>query len=279
MNNQPRLVACSAAIGAVGVAGVIAWPHLSARFGDAGDIAGAFMGGVAMLSFFVLGMALLSWLGKARLRRGKGVIARWRVSAAEWDRFRAFDAQRSAEHPALINELILRPVTPPEGVDVLFGRRQAMVDGSYHSLSGIPHVAAVSWLTAPADPECLEFSLVYPAGRFGGIRRFSLRMPVPAVAREDGVRVFWRYHVKAPQPRSGLVFQRPRAVFGTCIAVALTAAAIGGASAFACARGSCSEMMVGVAISGIATAGGALLVIAILAAVVWRSTPTRAPDA
>jgi hypothetical protein len=279
MNNQPRLAAYSVALGMISVAGVIARPHLSARFGDVGDVAGAFMGGVAILSFIVFGMALLSWLGSVRLRRGKGVIACWRVSAAEWDRFRAFDAQRSAEHPALINELIPRPVTPPEGVDVLFGKRQAMVDGSYHSLSGIPHVAAVSWLSAPADPECLEFSLVYPAGRFGGIRRFSLRVPVPAVAREDGMRVFWRYRVEAPQPRSGLVFRRPRAVFGTCIAVALTAAAIGGAAAFACSRGSCSELMIGVAISGIATAGGTLFVIAVLAAVVWRSTTNRTPHA
>ena len=45
--------------------------------------------------------------------------------------------------------------------------------------------------------------LDYPRGRYGGTLRLTLRLPVPAHARSDGVRVFEHYNAIAPQ-RTGV---------------------------------------------------------------------------
>jgi hypothetical protein len=146
--------------------------------------------------------AFMAAVGHARLCAGKGLIARWHITAEEWDRFRAFDAIRATQDLSLRNDLRIRKLTPPAGVDVLVGRRQLIVDGSYHSLRrlGNPSLRSVYWLPAPADPECLEFALEYARSR-GGILNLSLRLPVPAHARPDGVRVFEHYNAIAPPPK------------------------------------------------------------------------------
>ncbi len=133
---------------------------------------------------------------------GKACSRAGTLAAEEWDRFRAFDAIRAAQDLALRNDLHIRKLTPPAGVDVLVGRRQLIVDGSYHSLRrlGNPSLRHVYWLPAPADPECLEFALEYARGRAGGTLNLSLRLPVPAHARPDGVRVFEHYNAIAPPP-------------------------------------------------------------------------------
>ncbi len=228
-------------------------------------------------SFFLLWFALTA-VGRVRLLGGKTAIARWHVSAADWERFRAFDATRSAQDETLLNELPIREITPAEGVDVIVGRRQIIVDGSYHALSGLPSVSAVDWLPAPADPECLEFALLYPRGRYGGTRRMSLRVPVPAASREDGIRVYWHYHVPVVKPGQGLVFRRPRLVFGWCIAFAFIAASIGGGASFLIARGHQSDIVMFLMILGFASAMGAVLVF-LVTLVVWLTRSRTSTDA
>ena len=49
------------------------------------------------------------------------------------------------------------------------------------------------WLPAPADPESLEFAVEDARSR-GGTLNLSLRLPVPAHARTDGMRVFEHYN-------------------------------------------------------------------------------------
>jgi hypothetical protein len=267
---------------ALGISAAVVFLHVdygAARHGDvASTIIMVVSFNIAVFSSFLLLWFGLAAVGRARLLRGKTAIARWHVSAAEWERFRAFDAVRSAQDETLLNELSIRERTPAEGVDVIVGRRQLIVDGSYHALSGLPFVSAVHWLPAPADPECLEFALVYPRGRYGGTRRMSLRVPVPAASREDGVRVYWHYHVPVAKPQQGLVFRRPGLVFGWCIAFAVVAASIGAGALFLMSRGHQSDLVMFLMVLGFASAIGALLVF-FVTLIVWLTRSRTSTDA
>lgn len=151
---------------------------------------------MALVSLPMFLWTLFAAIAYARLQSGKGLIARWHVTAGDWDRFRAFDAIRAAEHAWLRNDMHIRKQTPSHGVDVIVGSGGIIVDGSYHSIGGLGlHGREVNWLNAPVDPECIEFPKVYPRGT-GGAMELTLRLPVPASARADGVRVFEHYRPK-----------------------------------------------------------------------------------
>lgn len=280
MRNPLRKAGFCLAVGLPAAGGLVLATHEYDRLGEtARTIIGVICLPVAVLSFVILLMCLFAALGHARLMGGKGVIARWHVTASEWDRFRAFDAIRSAQDATLFNELGIRERTPAEGVEVVVGRRQLIVDGSYHALIGMPSLSAVYWLPAPAEPECLEFALVYPRGRYGGTWRVSLRVPVPAASREAGVRLYWHYHASIPKPQPGLVFRRPRLVFGWCIGLAAVAAAIGGGASFMSSRFKSSPFIADLAVIGIATAVTALIVTFILAFGLWLRRSRTSTDA
>ncbi len=110
--------------------------------------------------------ALFSAIGYARLMSGKDLIVRWHITAGDWDRFRAFDKIRAAEHPSLRNDMRIRQQTPPQGVDVIVGRGKIIVDDSYHSIAGRASGGRqINWLNAPVDPECIEFPKPYPRSK------------------------------------------------------------------------------------------------------------------
>jgi len=168
-------------------------------YGQAGKTIATIIGivgiGLAMICLFIFLWALFSAIGYARLMSGTGLIAGWHVTAGDWDRFRAVDKIRTAEHSWLRNDMHIREQTPPQGVDVIVGRGNIIVDGSYHSITGLDFQGReINWLNAPADPECIEFPKTY--SRRGGADYYTLRVPVPASARAEGVRVFEHYHPK-----------------------------------------------------------------------------------
>lgn len=251
----------------LGVVGASGFLLAVFRYDELGPIVGtiALICGAALLPFSIvmLPLSLLAATGHARLLSGVGVIARWRLTPEEWDRFRVFDDARSAQHVALLNEMNTRPPTPADGVEVMFGRRQVIIDSSYHQLRplGLPELHAVGWLGGPADPECLEFSLVYPAGRFGGAKRFALRVPVPPAAREAGVGVYWHFHKLIPQRRPGLAYRRPALVIGGCLTVALAAAMAGGVGWRVRSGGDRSDATELLMVGGFATAAATLFVL------------------
>lgn len=174
---------------------------VSTHYAQVGKIAGGILGvaglTTAAIAVFMVAWSLLAAFGRARLLSGRTAIARWHVSAAEWERFCAFDAIRAESGPSLRNELKIGAPTVRDGVDVIVGSRQIAVDGAYHALLGIPILRDVYWLPAPADPECLEFAVSYPRGRTGGTVDLSLRVPVPDSARVEGMRVFEHYKARA----------------------------------------------------------------------------------
>jgi hypothetical protein len=226
--------------------------------------------GIMLLVFgLVFGAtALLAGIGEARLRRGIGAFARWTIDAPAWEAFRAFDAQRGAEGPGLRNDYTPRPAEAP--VEVLFGRRQAIVDGSYHPLRrwAVPELTWVGWQQPPGAPECLEFGLLYPAGRSGSVP-MTLRVPVAPTARDDAVRVFHHYRARIPPPRIGLAFRRPRLVIGWGLGVTAASAAAGGIGWLMAEAGSRHDAVLVLTIFGIMGAIGAAVFTAIVVLVVW----------
>lgn len=222
-------------------------------------------------------LALLAALGEARLRRGEGALERWALPPEEWDAFRAFDARRGAEHPGLMNHFA-PAAAEGRSVQVLFGRRAVIVDDTYHPLRrfAIPELMRVGWHQPPGAPECLEFSLVYPGGRYGGAKWMALRVPVPRAARDAGVRVYHHFSALLPPPRQGLAFRRPRLVIGGGLAVTLAGSAVAAIAWWLQRAGRQDEVLVGAMIVGIAVAIFGALVTFIIALVVGLSRRARA---
>jgi hypothetical protein len=245
------------------------------RIGDAPSVVLIAVGSTcAVLGLLVALVALLAARGYARLHAGHGVIARWQVTPAQWDRFRAFDTGRSAQHPALINDLPVRSGTPERDVEVIVGRTDLAVDGTYHTLKplGLPELRGVGWLGAPADPECLEFALLYPGDRFGTAKRRSLRVPVSPVARDAGVRVYHHFHALIPKRRPGLAYRRPGLVIGVSLGLTFACLAASGIGWLLDAHGVGGELPAAVMVLGLVVAIFPLLVTAIVALMTqpWR---------
>jgi hypothetical protein len=230
--------------------------------------------GVTLIPFgLVFGlMSMLAALGEHRLRRGVGVIARWQLAPAAWEAFRAFDARHSAEPAQAPSDTVPRPATGP--VEVLFGRRQVIVDGSYHPIRrwAIPELSHVGWLAPPDAPECLEFGLIYPRGRYGGTIRTALRVPVPPAAREDGIRVFHHFRALAPKPRVGLAERRPGLVIGCGAGVTALSLMVFGAGWLMHRAGDNSALVLVLMIAGMmfAIGGAVFTLIVVLVALAGR---------
>lgn len=245
MRNPRRKIGYWLALGLAGGGAVLAAVFNTDLIGDiASGIIFGIGGGAASFGLVGVLMAVPASIGYARLMSGRGVIERWHVTPQEWDRFRAVDASRAAQHHTLTNDLLIRDDTPRQGVDVIVGRTQIIVDGSYHTLRplGLPELRGVGWLNAPVDPECLEFSLLYPGGRYGGARRTTLRVPVARAARDCGVRVYHHFHARIPEYKPGLAYRRPRLVIGGGIALFLACLAVSGIGWLLRARGVGGEL-------------------------------------
>lgn len=196
------------------------------RIGDHwSSIVPIFLGfGIAPFAFVTLIQALFAARGQARLLRGEGVIARWQVLPGEWEQFRRLDSNRSAAAVALGNDLWVRRAAPMEPVEVIIGAKGALVDGSYHPLSprALPELRGVSWLEGP--PDCLEFALLYPPGRYGSAVPKTLRIPVPAGARAAAGRVVAHFE-PITRRHPPLALRDPPRTYRVCAILVLGAAA------------------------------------------------------
>jgi hypothetical protein len=187
------------------------------RIGEAWTSIAPTVVGLAMVPFafvFVI-QALFAARGKARLRAGHRVIARWHVYPGEWESFRALDRRRSAADSSLVNDLRIRKAAPAEPVEVIVGETSALVDGSYHVLRprGLPELREVRWLDGP--PTCLEFALVYPRSRYGGTVPTALRIPVPAGARGAARRIVDHFRPRLVR-KPALALRNPPKTYRIC---------------------------------------------------------------
>ena len=189
--------------------------------------------GAIGITLFLIGLvqmlfAMLHSRGEAKLRAGEDVLERWSVTPEEWEKFRTFDRIRAATPGTFANDLAYDDDRPSLPVEIIVGRKSALIGDSYHVLrrGGIPGMYALYWLPAPADPECLEFHISYPRHRSAPVR-MTLRFPVPVRYRAEGVRVFEHFIPLMPTGE-GIAIRNP----GLTIAVALAVASVG-ATAFA----------------------------------------------
>lgn len=239
------------------------------------DVWLALLGGgsfVAMPIGLVWGvMALLAAIGEARLRSGTTRIAQWEVSPADWEAFRTLDTARATEGPGLAGDYAPRPADGRR-VSVMFSRRQVIVDDHYSPLRrfAVPELMWVNWLDRPGLPECLEFGLL-SASESTSVRT-ALRVPVPAAAREDGVRMFHHFQRVAPKPKVGLAFRRPWLVIGSSLGVAAVGLLVAGLAWLLQRAGHDDDALVFVLALGIGTAIAAGLIAAMVLLIVrpWR---------
>lgn len=138
---------------------------------------------------------------RARLDRGEGVIARWRVDLATWRAFVDLDRRLEVERgPALRNRLALR--RPPAGADVAVTvtADSVDVDGDLHAVrKGTVRFLGVTRLAGP--PTCLEFALCYPATTDGVDVYRALRFPIGSGAEGESAARLVEAHYAATTPR------------------------------------------------------------------------------
>ncbi len=241
MRNPPRKVAIFAALTLAGAA--TAW--LGVRWYDVfdrewvSDVMFTVGFTTALIMFVLLVQALFHVRGMAKLKAGSGRVAQWHVSATEWDRFRVADSSRVASDPTFLgNDLWIRKATPPGGVEVIVGEKSLIVDNSYHVLrmNGLPELRSIGWLdnsaTAGRPPDCLEFLLAYPRGRYGGIKYTTLRVPVPQSGWEQGRLAYDQFApaLERRRARGPIALRNPRRTLQVCgliLAISLAAAAWG----------------------------------------------------
>ena len=224
MRNPTRKIVIILAILLLGIAMAKYGIDAEKRIGEAWTSTGFSVAGMSIvpvaLIFFI--RALLFRRGYAKLLSGRDVIARWHLSAEEWERFRIFDRARGEADPKLFNDLLYRKERQNGGVDVIVGKKSVMVGDSYHVLRkvGIPGLTAIGWLGVPANPECLEFSIVYPRHRTTPVY-LAFRFPFPVTARRDA-RLVYDHFEPLLRFKPPIALRRPAAT----VRVALVVAAI-----------------------------------------------------
>jgi hypothetical protein len=103
---------------------------------------------------FVWGMRVIG-----ALKRGEGVIARWKISPEAFDEFRKAD--RTLQGTAEDNDYWVPKVTPLDGVEVVFSSDGVLIGDTFFGLTtaGLGRFGAVR--RRPSPPLSLEFATVF----------------------------------------------------------------------------------------------------------------------
>jgi hypothetical protein len=115
-----------------------------------------------------------------RLRRGEGVLVRWRVDPARWRIFQEMAATLTQAPGALPNGLTLPAEVPPDGIEVLVSGEALLLGPHFEVLEK----NAVARLSGPV----LEIEQRVPINRYQ-TRRAVYRLPAPAGAEADVARL------------------------------------------------------------------------------------------
>jgi len=128
------------------------------------------------------------------MQRGEGVIARWTVSAAEFDQFRAAD--RELDNTDADNDYVVPRQTPSGGVEVIFSADGVLVGGTFFGLAttGLGRFAGVRRRETPAS---IEFGTIFTTSVAGpaelGNEYGVLRVPTARDAQEQAAKVLVHY--------------------------------------------------------------------------------------
>ncbi len=226
MRNPTRKIVIYLALTLLGVALAKYGIDAEKRIGEAWTSTGAWIVGLSIVpvALILFIRALFNSRGRANLLAGRDVLARWHLTADEWERFREFDRRRGESDTRLFNDLLYDKERQHRGIDVIVGKKSVLVGESYHGLrkAGIPGLTAIQWLDVPADPACLEFGIVYPRHRTTPVH-LAFRFPFPAAARGDARRVYDHFEPML-RFKPSLAMRRPAATIKVAMAVAVVCA-------------------------------------------------------
>lgn len=158
--------------------------------------------GLCLLAFGVVAglWAHRAARAQARLQRGQGVLARWRVDAATWRAFRERERNAGAGGNALPDELSMPDDAPVDGIEVIVGEDAVAVGDSVLVLPrhGTPEVLEADLRDGGAGPHFAELRLRHPPTprRNGGMNpavHTRLAIPLPASAWRDARRAIGFY--------------------------------------------------------------------------------------
>ena len=151
--------------------------------------------------------ALMAWAvarTEAALRRGDGVMGRWRIDAAAWPGFLELEKRMASPKDAWPNAF-----TPPKGagtksLEVIVGQEGVLIGDDVFRLPrrSTPEVTGAGLRAEPGTPICVELWLYFPPtpNRFGTspARRAVLRFPSSPPAEAEATRIVTYYHQGRP---------------------------------------------------------------------------------
>lgn len=180
---------------------------------------------IAPVSIIWFLSALVSGARKEALEQGKGEIARWTLSAAEWSAFRAQESRMTSQGRH-VNILNLR--REPRDGEVIFAKRGVIVDEDYHDLTpgGLADLRDVEFVSG--SPSYLEFSMRSQKGRGAsgtgiGFNYMWLRVPVAPSETRESMKVL--AHYKAATRRApSIAMKNPKLTLRICIGIAIICA-------------------------------------------------------
>jgi hypothetical protein len=193
------------AIAAGGLAAIVAAARLPAVSEGPWHVA-LMVVGVTALPFGGV-WALMAWVvarTEAALRRGDGVMARWRIDAAAWPGFHVLEKWMASAPNAWPNEFSLPEKAAKKGLEVIVGQEGVLIGDAVFRLPrrSVPEVTFAGLRREPDTPVCVELCLYYPPtpNRFGTspARRTVLRFPVAPAAEHEAARLVTYYHQGRP---------------------------------------------------------------------------------
>lgn len=138
------------------------------------------LSGLVCIVFAGIGVVVMhvSVRSRDRLHAGKGLVARWRVSAEQWRAFCAINATLDAQRgPNLRNALSLKTDATGRDVEVLIGAKAVEINGEFRHLP-IRKPRALGAVLLSGPPACVELALLFPGGMDTMDSLVSFRFPI-----------------------------------------------------------------------------------------------------
>lgn len=212
---------------------LIAWGSVAYGFWEMNTtgvetLRSALMIGIGLLPAILGPFIVLNfWAGVnviAKIRCGEGVIARWRIPAADLAAFVAEDTKRNSHGMEFLNDWTPPREVPPQGIEIVFTQNGVMAHDTYFILPNFGPVRFERVGILPMHPLSIEYVMVAPR-----VDRFSyretrsvLRLPIPRADDPQALKALDHYRqVLAGKIASNPDFYRNRVRFGLAAALVL----------------------------------------------------------
>lgn len=221
---------------------------------------------IAPISIIWFLSSLVSGARKEALETGKGAIARWTVTAAEWTAFRAQESRMTAQG-GQVNLLNFRSGQARDG-EVVFAGRGVIADEDYHDLTpgGLIDLLGVEYVQG--SPSFLDFAMRAQKGRGSsgagfGFNYMWLRVPIASGEAREAMKVLQHYK-RTTKRAPAIAMRNPALTIKVCFSVGAVCA-IAAIWGFANAQSdNLGDAPLYAAVIGVITGIGALILAAIV---------------